>query len=180
MRSIDRRLSAGTELVRDGAHFRVFAPKRARVEVVLEGDSTRKVPPRTIPLTREDGGFFAGFGDGVSAGARYSFRLDGDATLYPDPASRFQPEGPHGPSEMVDPASFTWTDRAWGGVVLRGQVIYEMHVGTFTKEGTYASAMGELEELRAAGITLIEIMPIAEFPGKFGWGYDGVDLYAPS
>ncbi|MDB5219546.1 MAG: 1,4-alpha-glucan-branching protein [Myxococcaceae bacterium] len=173
----DRRLSMGAELASGGVHFRVFAPKRRRVEVVIESAG---IPPRTLKLTRDADGFFAGLCDGVRAGALYRLRLDDEAELYPDPASRFQPDGPHGPSQVIDPSSFTWTDQAWPGVKLPGQVLYEMHVGTFTNEGTLASAMRELEELRNAGITLIELMPVAEFPGRFGWGYDGVDLYAPT
>jgi maltooligosyltrehalose trehalohydrolase len=177
MRIASRRLSMGAELVRGGVEFRVFAPKRKRVEIVLE---RRDGAPRTVTLSRGNEGFFAGLADGVTAGARYRIRLDDDATLYPDPASRFQPEGPHEASEVIDPTTFAWTDQAWTGLTLEGQVIYEMHVGTFTTEGTYAAAMRELAELRAAGITCIELMPVGEFPGRFGWGYDGVDLYAPT
>ena len=178
MRFSDRRLSVGAELVQGGVHFRVFAPKRKRVEIVLEGAGS--VTSRTLTLVQDEAGFHGGLGDGTAPGSRYRIRLDDDEKLYPDPASRFQPEGPHGPSEVVDPKAFAWTDQAWKGVTLRGQVIYELHVGTFTEEGAYASAMRELEELRDVGITLLEIMPLAEFPGRFGWGYDGVDLYAPS
>jgi maltooligosyltrehalose trehalohydrolase len=177
MRIASRRLSMGAELVRGGVEFRVFAPKRKRVEIVLE---RRDGAPRTVTLSRGSEGFFAGLADGVAAGARYRIRLDDDAKLYPDPASRFQPEGPHEASEVIDPTTFAWTDQAWTGLALEGQVIYEMHVGTFTTEGTYAAAMRELAELRAAGITCIELMPVGEFPGRFGWGYDGVDLYAPT
>src|SRR5262249_61530593 len=106
-------------------------------------------------------------------------RLDGPDS-YPDPASRFQPEGPHGPSQLIDPGRFAWTDRAWKGVALAGQIIYEIHIGTFTREGTWAAAAGQLPELAAAGFTVIEVMPVAEFPGTFGWGYDGVNLFAPT
>ena len=95
-------------------------------------------------------------------------------------ASRFQPEGPHGPSQVVDHTRFTWTDANWRGCTLEGQVLYEMHIGTFTPEGTWRAAADRLEALRDIGITLLEIMPIAEFPGKFGWGYDGVDWFAPT
>jgi len=181
MPTVSRRLSMGAELVSGGVHFRVFAPKRKRVEVVIEGSGPH-APVRTVKLTRTAAheGYFEGLCDGLRAGALYRLRLDDDEKLYPDPASRFQPEGPHGPSQVIDPTSFRWTDQAWSGVKLQGQVVYEMHVGTFTKEGTWASAMAELEELRDAGITLIEMMPVAEFPGRFGWGYDGVDLYAPT
>jgi len=167
----------GAELVSGGTHFRVYAPERKRVAIVLESG---RGTPRIVELAREGAGFHSALADGVSAGTRYRVRLDDDEPLYPDPASRFQPEGPHGPSEVVDPRAFRWTDGTWPGITMRGQVIYELHIGTFTKEGTYASASRELEELAAAGITLLEIMPLAEFPGRFGWGYDGVDLYAPS
>ncbi|MES1164960.1 MAG: malto-oligosyltrehalose trehalohydrolase, partial [Verrucomicrobiota bacterium] len=118
--------------------------------------------------------------DGLTAGGRYAFRLDDDPHPYPDPASRFQPDGPHGPSELVDPATFAWTDGAWKGIAARGSVVYEMHVGTFTPEGTYAAAAERLPLLADVGVTVVEMMPVAEFAGRFGWGYDGVDLWAPT
>jgi maltooligosyltrehalose trehalohydrolase len=142
------------------------------VDVVLEG----RAP---APLAPGADGWFAGELGGVRAGARYRYRLDGER-LRPDPASRFQPEGPHGPSEVVDPDRFRWTDGGWRGVRLPGQVLYELHVGTFTPEGTWAAAAQELSGLCALGVTCLELMPVAEFPGRFGWGYDGVDLYAPT
>src|SRR5204862_647517 len=107
-------------------------------------------------------------------------RLDRGDRAFPDPASRFQPEGPHGPSQLVSSADYTWRDNAWTGASLKGQVIYEMHIGTFTPEGTWNSARPLLPEVADAGITLLELMPVAEFPGSFGWGYDGVDLFAPT
>ena len=110
---------------------------------------------------------------------RYRFRLDGEPTLYPDPASRFQPDGPHGPSQIVDARAFPWSDRAWRGTGQRGQVVYEMHAGTFTPEGTWAAAARQLPELAALGVTVLEVMPLADFAGQFGWGYDGVNLFAP-
>ena len=113
-------------------------------------------------------------------GDRYSYRLDDDAQLYPDPASRFQPDGPHGESEVIDASSYPWTDRGWRGVRRQGQVIYELHFGTFTQEGTYRAAAAQLPELARLGVTVIETMPVAEFAGRFGWGYDGVALFAPS
>ena len=113
-------------------------------------------------------------------GDRYADRLDRDPHPYPDPASRFQPQGPHGPSEVIDATPFRWTDADWRGVSPHGQVIYEMHVGTFTPEGTYAAASERLGALAEVGVTVIEMMPVAEFAGEFGWGYDGVDLWAPS
>jgi len=130
-------------------------------------------------LAAEADGYFGGEFD-ARAGDRYQFKLDDDEKLYPDPASRFQPGGPHGPSEIVDPRAFEWSDQSWTGAALRGQVAYEMHVGTFTRDGTFAAAAAELRELARIGVTLIEVMPLAEFEGAFGWGYDGVDLYAPS
>jgi maltooligosyltrehalose trehalohydrolase len=172
-----RRYSIGAEPLSDGdgAHFRVWAPRRRSVQVVLVGDAREPVT-----LTAEDAGYFSGPVPGAGVGTRYSFRLDGEEKLYPDPASRFQPEGPHGPSEIVDPHEFAWTDDAWRGIPADQRVIYEMHVGTFTPEGTYAAAAGQLVALKELGITIIELMPLAEFPGGFGWGYDGVDLWAPT
>jgi maltooligosyltrehalose trehalohydrolase len=167
-----RRLPIGAEYQGDGrTHVRVWAPAVDRVAIVVGGAAS-------FDLTAEADGYFSGV---VSAkpGDRYQFRLGADDRLYPDPASRFQPEGPHGPSGIVDPASFAWTDAHWPGVTIAGQVAYEIHVGTFTKEGTFAAAAREFPHLAALGITIVEVMPIAEFEGRFGWGYDGVDLFAP-
>jgi maltooligosyltrehalose trehalohydrolase len=116
----------------------------------------------------------------AAAGTLYRYKLEGNEQLLPDPASRFQPEGPHGPSQVIDPDAFEWSDENWRGVSLPGQVIYEMHIGSFTHEGTWAAAAHELHALAATGVTVLEIMPVAEFPGRFGWGYDGVDLFAPT
>jgi maltooligosyltrehalose trehalohydrolase len=150
----------------------VWAPARRRVGVqVGRGPVTA--------LEAEGNGYFCGVVPAM-LGDRYGFRLDDDERLYPDPASRFQPEGVDGPSQIVDPHTFRWNDQAWTGAVLEGQVIYELHIGTFTRDGTFAAAARELRELSRAGITMIEVMPIAEFHGRFGWGYDGVDLYAPA
>jgi maltooligosyltrehalose trehalohydrolase len=164
-----------------GVHFRVWAPRRERVEVVLEGGiaASSGATPLTHELESEGEGYFSGLVLAAGAGTLYRYRLDG-AEAFPDPASRFQPEGPHGPSQVVDPESFRWSDGEWRGVRLEGQVVYEMHVGTFTREGSWDAAARELEELAALGITVLEIMPVAEFPGRFGWGYDGVDLFAPT
>ncbi len=165
-----RRLPIGAEVTADGVDFRVWAPKRKRVDVVVAGHATA--------LAAEGNGYFQGRLPGAGTGARYRFRVDGDAS-YPDPASRFQPEGPDGPSQVVDPNGFRWTDVNWPGVPLRGQVIYEMHVGTFTREGTWAAATSELEKLRGI-CTVIEMMPVADFAGDCGWGYDGVNFFAPT
>ena len=153
-------------------HFRVWAPVRKTVDVVLDGGET-------FPLQPEEPGYFSGFVATAHAGSRYRYRLDG-GEAFPDPASRFQPEGPHGPSEVVDPAPFPWTDRDWRGIALPHQVIYEMHVGTFTKSGNWRSAREQLPQLAETGVTVLEVMPVAEFPGRFGWGYDGVQLFAPA
>src|SRR5262245_60404618 len=156
---MSRRLPIGAELIGSStAHFRVWAPRAARVDVVLESEA------RAVCLGPEPNGYHGGIVDDVSAGTRYRLRLDGGAPL-PDPASRFQPEGPHGPSCVVDPTSFAWTDGAWRGIHLEGQVIYEMHIGTFTSEGTWQAASRELAELASVGITVIELMPVADFPG---------------
>jgi maltooligosyltrehalose trehalohydrolase len=168
-----RRYAVGAETAGNGSHFRVWAPKHRAVAVVFAGG-------REEPLTAENSGYFSGFIEGAVAGQRYRIRLDGGADTYPDPASRFQPEGPHGPSDIVDPAQFQWHDSAWAGITLKGQVLYELHTGTFTEAGTWRAAAERLKDLKSIGITTVELMPVAEFSGKFGWGYDGVDLFAPA
>lgn len=181
--SFVRRLPVGGEILPGGgAHFRVWSPERRRIEVVFESaDDGSPSHLTSAELTREDVGYFSGFVPEVRAGDLYRLRLDGDAgQTFADPVSRFQPSGPFGPSQLVDPSGFTWSDAAWPGIVVAGQVIYEMHVGTFTREGTWHAARRELAELSSAGITLLEVMPVADFPGQFGWGYDGVNLFAPT
>jgi maltooligosyltrehalose trehalohydrolase len=173
-----RRLPVGAEVLPGGGvHFRVWASRRKKVQVIVEG---RDAERQALELASEPGGYFSGTARAAGDGTLYRFKLDDDEKLYPDPASRFQPEGPHGPSQVVDPNRFKWTDEGWPGVLLEGQVIYEMHVGTFTREGTWEAAARELGELARVGITVIEVMPVHEFPGRFGWGYDGVDLFAPA
>ncbi len=178
------RLPVGAELLSSGGvRFRVWAPRRRRVEVVLgeaDGATSNEAGLQGMELEPEHGGYFSAVIAEAEAGTLYRYRLDGEDYLYPDPASRFQPRGPHGPSEVIDPAAFHWTDRAWKGVGLKGQVIYEMHLGTFTTEGTLEAACGQLRDLADTGITIVELMPVSEFPGRFGWGYDGVDLFAPT
>jgi maltooligosyltrehalose trehalohydrolase len=172
----NRQLPAGADIVPgQGVHFRVWAPDRKSVEVMLPGEVTR-----FIPLHREpNDGYFSALIPGATAGTQYKYRLDG-AHSYPDVASRYQPAGPHHNSEVIDPSAFTWSDAAWPGVQLAGQVIYEMHIGAFTPEGTWAAAAEHLNSLKELGITLLEIMPVNEFPGQFGWGYDGVHPFAPT
>lgn len=170
-----RRHPIGAELQPEGgAHFRVWAPAVSSVAVELLGPDGGVAS--VIPLAAEPDGYFSGLADAGRAGTRYRFRLPHGA--FPDPASRFQPEGPHGPSEIVDP-TYPWKDAAWRGRPPAEIVLYELHLGTFTHDGTWRAAMAELPELARIGITAIEVMPIADFPGTFGWGYDGVDLFAP-
>lgn len=175
-----RRLPVGAEVLPGGVSFRVWASRRREVAVVLEGAerSSGRGELRSVPLNAEGNGYFSAVVPDIGPGALYRYRLDGGAT-FPDPASRFQPEGPHGPSQVIDPGSFGWTDHEWQGLTLRGQVLYELHIGTFTEQGTWTSAIQELPALKDLGITCVEVMPVAEFPGRFGWGYDGVDLFAP-
>src|SRR5256886_9333280 len=170
----------GAELIAENeTHFRVWAPKAHQLDLVIE-DSAAKNAKRTFhSLEAEDGGYFSGIAR-VGAGACYRFRVNNAENFHPDPASRFQRDGPHGSSCVVDPTTFQWADAGWPGKKLKGQIIYEMHIGTFTKEGTWRAAAERLAELARIGITVIEMMPIADFPGKFGWGYDGVDLFAPT
>jgi maltooligosyltrehalose trehalohydrolase len=156
-----------------GVHFRLWAPRCREVAVAIEG-----LEP--VALQSETSGYFSLWSLPARAGMRYRFRLNGGEAALPDPASRFQPEGPHGPSEIVDPGEFAWTDRAWHGWAREQLVIYEMHVGTFTPDGTWEAAARELPALAELGITCLEIMPVADFPGRFGWGYDGVNLFAPT
>ncbi|HMC54840.1 MAG TPA: alpha-amylase family glycosyl hydrolase, partial [Gemmatimonadaceae bacterium] len=167
-----RRLPVGAEVVPSsgGAHVRVWAPKRRRVDVMV-GD-------RAHALAREPDGYFSGVVLEARAGTRYKLRLDGGAA-FPDPASRHQPEGPHAASAVVDPSAFAWTDTAWTGVDAKRLVLYELHIGTFTRQGTFAAAAKQLQELADLGVTCVEMMPVAEFAGSFGWGYDGVDWFAP-
>jgi maltooligosyltrehalose trehalohydrolase len=165
----------GANVDGDSVEFRVWAPKARRVEVEIVGGA----PTGRWPLTPLDDGVHAGRCAELGAGTRYRFRLDGGAS-YPDPWSRYQPEGVHGPSEVVDPAAFAWADAAWSGLDRRRLVIYELHVGTFTTDGTFDAVIGQLTALKRLGVTAIELMPVAEFPGRWNWGYDGVDLFAPS
>ena len=174
-----RRYPIGAEVLPTGVHFRVWAPKCKRVAVELARNASSFMNgSETFELQAEGGGYFSAHVSGAQAGMLYKFKFNGGS--FPDPASRFQPEGPHGPSQIVDPRQFKWTDHDWPGVHRHGQIIYEIHIGTFTPEGTWAAAMEQLPELQQLGATAVEVMPVAEFPGRFGWGYDGVDLFAPT
>lgn len=172
--SSDERLTFGANVVADGVEFRVWAPSRERVDVVLYGPDAERVEP----LAAEEGGWWSAVVAGAGAGTRYKYRLNG-GDAFPDPASRSQPDGVHEASEVVDPSAFAWTDAGWKGVPYEDLVIYELHVGTATEEGTFDALIGRLDDIAALGATAVEPLPIAEFPGHRNWGYDGVFLYAP-
>jgi malto-oligosyltrehalose trehalohydrolase len=155
-----------------GVTFRLWAPAAHRVDVRLTSDR------RVEPMIALEDGWYAVRVAGATAGTRYEFVIDGESGV-PDPASRFQPEGVHGPSEVVDPAGFEWRDADWRGRPWHEAVLYELHVGTFTRGGTFAAAARQLDHLAGLGVTAVELMPLAEFPGARGWGYDGVLSFAP-
>jgi maltooligosyltrehalose trehalohydrolase len=158
-----------------GVSFRVWAPTRRQVDLVLDPQGAA---PRYERLQRSGDGTFTGTFDTVRSGDLYMYLLDGDGP-YPDPCSRYQPQGVHGPSAVVDPTAFEWSDHAWQGIPLERAVIYELHVGTFTLAGTFAGVAEQLPYLAGLGVTAIELMPVADFPGSRNWGYDGVSLFAP-
>jgi len=160
----------------DGARFGVWAPRASTIEVVVERPGGE---PLVVPLARRPGGIFGGHVRGVAAGDRYRYAIDGRGP-FPDPATRSQPEGVHGPSEVVDPGQFAWTDGDWPGVDAADLVLYELHVGTFSPEGTFAGVEARLGAVRDLGVTAIVLMPIADFAGCRSWGYDGVDMFAPA
>jgi maltooligosyltrehalose trehalohydrolase len=153
--------------------FRVWAPEASRVDVHIENST------RTIPLARSGDGYFEAEARDLKPGALYKYSVDGKGP-WPDPCSRFQPQGPHGPSQITAPGAYVWHDAGWRGARLKGQVIYEMHIGTFTTEGTFDAAIERLEHLHGVGITMLELLPVAECPGRFNWGYDGVYQFAPA
>ena len=165
----------GARSTPEGVQFAVWATAADRVDVVIEEGDTE----HAFKLQRESGGVHVGEIPGVRPGTRYWYRLD-EERKYPDPASRFQPEGVHGPSEVIAPAAFAWTDTHWKGLNRDRLIIYELHVGTYTPEGTFAALREQLLELAHLGVTAIELMPIADFPGRWNWGYDGVSWWAPS
>ena len=171
-----QRATIGAWPKQGGARFRVWAPAAERVELVLFAGGR---PGAAHPLERQADGYHTAHIPGLSAGAQYMYRVDGGEPR-PDPASRFQPEGVHGPSELVDPAAHPWGDAGWQGVALDDLVIYELHVGAATPEGTFAALIDRLDAIAELGVTAIELMPVADFPGGRGWGYDGVCLFAPA
>ncbi len=176
MKNIPWILPIGARPEQDGVYFRVWATNAGHVDLMLyEGQREAGV----FALAPEGDGYFAGQVAGIEAGARYMYRLDsGDPR--PDPASRYQPDGVHTVSQVVDPAAFAWTDAGWRGIPLEEAIIYELHVGTATDVGTFDALIERLDDLRDLGVTTIELMPVADFPGERGWGYDGVCLFAPA
>ncbi len=166
------RVTPGATYLGDGrCRFLVWAPRVRNMEVML---LTPK--PRVVALTRLPGACHEGVVEGVAPGTRYLYRLDGRTKL-PDPASRFQPDGVHGASAVVD-SSFSWTDARWPGIPWQDYILYELHVGTFTPQGTFEAIIRRLAQLKDLGVTAVELMPVAQFPGNRNWGYDGVYPYA--
>ena len=148
--------------------FRVWAPAATSADLVLAGEP--------LSMAGEPGGWWS-VSAPAAADARYAFRLDG-ADARADPRSARQPDGPAGPSQCYDQSEFRWTDAGWPGRALRGAVIYELHIGTFTAAGNFDAAIERLDYLVSLGIDFVELMPVATFPGRNGWGYDGVSLWA--
>ncbi len=167
------RPSLGAWPDRGGIRFRVWAPEEQSVELVLEHPEARN-----LPMERYPDGTWGLLVPDLEAGARYRYKLSGGT--FPDPCSRSQPEGVHGPSEVIDPYRYVWNDADWKGVDHEDLVLYETHIGTYTPEGTYQGIIGKLPHLVELGVTAIELMPVSSFPGDRNWGYDGVDLYAPA
>jgi maltooligosyltrehalose trehalohydrolase len=168
------RLERGATVTDDSVRFAVWAPRVEKVSVRIEHEGG----VAEHALSRGENGTFAGTIRGVGAGTDYRYRLDGTRDR-PDPVSRHQPQGVHGPSRVVDPARFVWSDADWVGIEAADLVIYELHVGTFTAAGSFDGVIDRLAELCGFGVTAIELMPVAEFPGARNWGYDGVHPFAP-
>ena len=164
-----------------GVRFRLWAPRAEQVELRLSdpvADSSPEHFRAAMALHRMEQGWFELVTEEAKIGSQYLFQIDGRAKV-PDPASRFQPQDVHGPSEVVDPAAFDWQEGNWKGRPWREAVIYELHTGTFTPEGTFTAVERKLDYLAALGVTAVELMPLADFPGARNWGYDGVLPFAP-
>ena len=160
----------GPSFEEGGLRFRLWAPGETRVELAIEGGDP-------VGMTPAASGFFETFVRGLGSGARYRFVLS-DGRLVPDPASRFQPDDVNGPSETIDPSAYPWRE-SWNGREWNDIVLYELHLGAFSPEGTFAGAARKLDHLAALGVTAIEIMPVSDFKGRWNWGYDGAFPYAP-
>jgi malto-oligosyltrehalose trehalohydrolase len=169
------RMPFGAEVHADGrVRFSLWAPAASRVEVSLQ----RREGPLSLPLLPQGGGWHQLETGQAAAADRYRYEIDGRAV--PDPASRFNPDDVHGASEVVDAAAYDWADASWHGRPWHEAVVYELHVGTFTPEGTFGGVAARLGDLQRLGVTAIELMPVADFDGRWNWGYDGVLLYAPA
>ena len=164
----------GAHVSQAGTQLCVWAPFANSVDVMLCGAQGAQI---FFPLQKTKRGYFEGVSREFKVGDLYKYRIDGKQEL-PDPASCYQPQGPHGPSQIVDHKNFNWHDQGWKGIDLRALVIYELHVGTFTEDGTFLAIAEKIEHLKKIGVNAIELMPIAQFPGSRNWGYDGVDAFA--
>jgi maltooligosyltrehalose trehalohydrolase len=166
-------MDLGASISKDGVRFRIWAPKQTSPSLSVVGE------PKVSSLEPEENGYFTTFVKRLEPGRRYFYLLNGDQQR-PDPVSRFQPEGVHGPSEVVDPDEFKWQDQDWTGTPLEKMILYEIHAGTFTREGTFETIIPYLDYLsKDLGVTAVELMPVAQFPGERNWGYDGTYLFAP-
>jgi maltooligosyltrehalose trehalohydrolase len=164
----------GAQVLDTGVRFQLWAPAAESVAVCLEGPGREAA----VPMAPEGAGWYRAVSEAARPGTRYRFRIDGGPCV-PDPASRHQPEDVYGPSQVVDPAAWRWRDEGWRGRPWAQTVLYELHVGTFTPLGTFTGAAERLGDLAELGITAVELMPVAEFPGTRSWGYDGVLPFAP-
>ncbi len=173
-KGINWQLNLGATMLQDGmVLFRVWAPRVHELSVIL-----LRHGGNPVPLAVEGNGYFSGVIEGITKEERYFYLLDGE-TARPDPASRFQPDGVHGPSQVVAADRFLWNDNRWAGIPLNEYIIYELHVGTFTQQGTFDGIISHLDYLCDLGITAVELMPVAQFPGERNWGYDGTYPFAP-
>lgn len=175
-------MKIGARLIEDNGKkvckFTVWAPLLDKVAVEIVGKpSEEQSGSELLPMTRDERGYWEAIAPNLAAGTQYRYQLEGTDS-WPDPAADYQPEGVHGPSEVIDHSAFEWSDRTWKGIHLNNYIIYELHVGTFTREGTFESAIARLPYLVDLGITAVEIMPVAQFPGDRNWGYDGVFPFA--